>query len=115
MVSGSNNCGFEAEETYVMDYLTRRSVAQSGAVGGWLGHIRYPCIGGIGLRVEDGCVARAEIAQAAHDLVLHIQLPEGAQIPAEHVETLLAATGIAPAELRERTKTFLRGLAARAA
>jgi len=84
-----------------------------GSVGGWLGTSRYPCIGGIGLRIEDGdVVARAEIAQAARDLVLDIQLPAGDQIPAKQVETLLAALGIAPAELREKTKAFLRSLAA---
>ena len=97
-----------------MDYLTRRSVACMGSVGGWLGTSRYPCIGGIGLRIEDGdVVARAEIAQAARDLVLDIQLPAGDQIPAECVETLLAATGVSPTELRERAHAFLRGLAAR--
>ncbi len=60
-----------------MDYLTRRSVAQSGAIGSWLGTSRHPCIGGIGLRVEDGCVARAEVAQAARDLAKCLLLSVG--------------------------------------
>lgn len=99
-----------------MDYLTRRSVAlASGSVGGWVGRSTYPCIAALGLWVEDGAVARGEIAQAALDLVLQLPLPEGDPIPAEHVEALLSATGVAPAELRERAKTFLRGLAAQAA
>ncbi len=98
-----------------MDYLTRRSVAlASGTVGGWVGRSTHPCIAALGLQVEAGAVGRAEIAQAARDLGLQIRLPEGDQIPAERVETLLAATGAAPAELRERTKTFLHGLAAQA-